>query len=680
MLVCIIVVFLFSCRRNSTDCQPSRAVSPCNYDTTGYRFYEAYQYDSALFYFGKTRLCFQQENLSETDNPRWFGKNYQYTADAWYDAGDFDSALHYYRQAAQLFQGVGDSLKYSENLNSAGICYAIMSNYDSAESVMKRAIAIEEKMDSSSGLADLYQNMGIVCSDQGRIEAAIDYYFKALSLCERTGDSSGYVDMSKCLADLYLNNKDTLMAEKYLNMALSRAKLSTESVSHAGLYCSLGEYAFFKKQYDEALDWFNQLAELSRKTGYKRGLAAAYSNLASYWQVMKNYDLSVSYHRQAIELDKSLDNQYGVVDSQVLLAEVYYESGKYYEAIAVLQEALDITTEHEITDQLPPVYEGMFENLKALRRYDAALQYHELYLAEKEKLSGVEMQEKIRDIEARYENEKALRSIEKLNQQTLFQQQKIRSREYLLWMSAGLLLVIVALFLLMIRQHKLKAKLEQVDMEQRLLRAQLRPHFIFNVLNSLKYYIQTGQNDPALTHLSSFARLMRKTLYQTSQDEVSIQDELDVLHDYLLLESTKFGNELTYAVEVDKEIDAAACSIPPFILQPFVENALIHAFKDKQGDKKIRIAVGLSSFPGVLDITISDNGTGMNAIKKPGHKQSMGGAITARRLTYFNKVNGFTGKAVEVISNEQFGQSSGTVIHLHIARKKPVNHDKNHNH
>jgi len=483
IIICILISLIMSCKQHETATQPSSTINPCNFDTTGYRYYRAYQYDTALFFFGKTLSCYSNRQFSDDAYPRWYGKTFQYIADTWYAIGNMDSALRYYTHAARLYLGAGDSLKYSENLNSSGICYAIQGIYDSAEWVMKKAIEINELIDDPTGLTDLYQNMGIVCSDQGKIEEATDYYFKAIALCESSGDSTGTIDLNKCVADMYLNNKDTLMAEKYLNKALDYISSTTESVTLAGLYCSLGEYAFFRKQYTNALSWFNKLLDLCQKTGYSRGLASAYSNLASYWRVMKNYDRSVFYHEQAIDLDKSLENTYGVIDSQVLLAVVYCESGKYSKAILILREALKLALDHKVVYELPEIYKGLYENSKARNEYNAALYYHELYVSEKEKLSGVEMQEKIRDIEARYENEKARRNIEKLNQRTLLQQQKIRSREHMLWLSGGLLMVIVVLSFLIIRQHKLKTKVEKLDMEQRLLRAQLRPHFIFNVLN-----------------------------------------------------------------------------------------------------------------------------------------------------------------------------------------------------
>jgi len=172
----------------------------------------------------------------------------------------------------------------------------------------------------------------------------------------------------------------------------------------------------------------------------------------------------------------------------------------------------------------------------------------------------------------------------------------------------------------------LEASLNQAQLD--ILRAKLNPHFLFNSLQNIS--VLTKQ-DPvtASRMLVKLGDLLRAVLRTDSQPESTLQDEISLLQHYMGLEEMRFGDLLDFEVDVDRESMHAL--VPSFILQPLVENAIVHGLRDLREHGVIRVRASVAS--GQLTVTITDNGTGLNS----GHSNRMGAGLglssTRERLT-----------------------------------------------
>lgn len=146
-----------------------------------------------------------------------------------------------------------------------------------------------------------------------------------------------------------------------------------------------------------------------------------------------------------------------------------------------------------------------------------------------------------------------------------------------------------------------------VEMEMKALRAQMNPHFIFNVLSSIQYYILYNDSISAQNYLSKFARLIRIMLDNSRVTFVSLEKELTLLKLYLDLENLRFEEKFMYEIEVDAEINQNEVLIPNLLLQPYVENAIKHGFRGRPGSF---LSVRLWPRQGKIVCTITDNGVG----------------------------------------------------------------------
>ncbi|HEY2031321.1 MAG TPA: histidine kinase [Myxococcales bacterium] len=183
-------------------------------------------------------------------------------------------------------------------------------------------------------------------------------------------------------------------------------------------------------------------------------------------------------------------------------------------------------------------------------------------------------------------------------------------------MAVGLLLLSRA------RVERLELSLAEVRLEA--LEAQLRPHFLFNALNTVSSLVRAGDGNGAVRAVAALGDVLRGSLRRTG-NEVALHEELSLAERYLDLERTRFGEKLRYRVTAEAEV--AQAQVPPLLLQPLVENALAHG-RGKDGSAEVEIHVERSGKD--LRIEVRDAGSGPSAGKPDG----IGLANTRARLTH----------------------------------------------
>lgn len=229
---------------------------------------------------------------------------------------------------------------------------------------------------------------------------------------------------------------------------------------------------------------------------------------------------------------------------------------------------------------------------------------------------------------------------------------------------------------LAIKELTLQKEQEQLARERQVnrlqaaaLRAQMNPHFIFNCLNSIQSFIVTGEKKEASRHLARFAKLVRGVLKASQQERISLEEETAMLENYLALEQMRFDRHFTFQIDVADELDLFETTIPPMLVQPFVENAIVHGLTDNS--KEGRIDICYQQFNGHLQVTVTDNGIGITAANERKQRdgsthQSMGTSLTQRRLALLTQDN--EQGAVEISERkDEKGIVQGTQVVIYIA-------------
>ena len=168
----------------------------------------------------------------------------------------------------------------------------------------------------------------------------------------------------------------------------------------------------------------------------------------------------------------------------------------------------------------------------------------------------------------------------------------------------------------------------------------MNPHFIFNTLNSIQRFILENDTKSATTYLGKFGKLLRKILDFTRTDIVTLTEELSVLNSYLEFEKLRFNHKFDFTIQ-DKTDAGDDIELPPLIVQPFVENAILHGFKDIDYKGQVSIIAELQD--GQLIITVQDNGIGRKQAEFSSDfdRKSHGSTITLQRLKSEHPLNDF---------------------------------------
>jgi len=223
------------------------------------------------------------------------------------------------------------------------------------------------------------------------------------------------------------------------------------------------------------------------------------------------------------------------------------------------------------------------------------------------------------------------------------------------------------LFLLwIVRRHYRGLRLE-ADMKQQIantemmaLRAQMNPHFIFNCINSIDALIQNNDKYLATMYLNKFARLIRNILDSSRQNTIPLSRDLETLQLYIDLEQFRNEDKFRAEIHVDEQLLEEDCRIPPLIIQPYVENAIVHGLRHRQGHAGI-LSIRICREDDYLVYQIEDNGIGRAAATQKSSHRSYGMEISRDRVNLFNKQEN---KPVTITDLHQDGRPAGTCVRV----------------
>ncbi|GHB40357.1 histidine kinase [Mongoliitalea lutea] len=214
------------------------------------------------------------------------------------------------------------------------------------------------------------------------------------------------------------------------------------------------------------------------------------------------------------------------------------------------------------------------------------------------------------------------------------------------------IITILIIFRIRISQIKETEAVERKIAETKLeaLRSQMNPHFIFNAINSIQYFILKNDTDRAVQFLSKFSKLIRKTLDNSKSNRIKLSQEADYLRAYMAVENERMANRVQWDVSLDSNLDPEFIEIPPMLLQPFIENAFVHAFPASIEKPKITVLFeGIDQ--GNMSCLISDNGIGISEKTNKSHR-SRGLELVSERISLLPNA---LPDAISIQSQERIG-------------------------
>lgn len=365
--------------------------------------------------------------------------------------------------------------------------------------------------------------------------------------------------------------------------------------------------------------------ELSRTMDYK----------AIIYGLKKMPDSGVYYSKKSFDYLESIDRLNPV--AYINLAINYQGNKEFENAVKYGEEGIKWSVKHKDSSRMAEMYAALSDAYKGKGDYKNSLKNIDTYYKLKLKNINDIQKDKVYEIEQKFKSEKKDLTISNLKTRNELNNRIILQQKWIMFIIAGAFLLggfFLYNFLkrknLQSRAEKLLVENDKLKLEQKTFQLKISPHFIFNTVSNLQGLISEKETTKSISYLTKFARLMRNILEYEKEDFISVEDEIRLLEDYMQLQQMRFKTSFEYNITVNDNVRPYFQLIPPMLLQPFVENSIIHGFGNIDYIGKINII--FENKTDYMNVIIEDNGRGVAPQYTDINKQSLSTSITRQRL------------------------------------------------
>lgn len=561
-----------------------------------------------------------------------------------YFTSKLPEALESLNYALKIDNALKNNTGIGKDLSTIGLIYMAQSKFPEALRSYLAALAKFDPKKDELDIAATNSNIGTVYNEMGNLTQAMDNYQKSYIIHKKHRNYINQVNSLTNIATVHFKKNDLNEAIKYSKLSLKLADSIADLGAIARESGNLSGYYANQMKPVLSLTYGLKAIELNKKLNNERSLGFNYINVSSAHYNNDNYQQAKLYGLNALDIGEKLNINEIKRDASQALSEVY-ESLKnadsslfYHKQFFKFADSIGSNKKKTEITRMGIQYEFDKKELSYQQKQllvDEQLKQQKLQLA----LNHAELQKglQFRDLQAiQLQNEK-LQSDEKEKQlliarnneklqasrvNELSQQQKLNKLELKqLWLYGALALVILmsVLFYLLnlyrIRRLKFKNELQEhqyqlSESELKAIRSQMNPHFIFNVLNSIEAYVMDNEKRKASRLIQKFAALSRLILENSTKSLVSGDKEWKALMLYTELEAMRYDGAFTYTFLVADDIQLKTLKLPPMLIQPLIENAILHGLiTDPKADA--HLAVTINKKEDKIYITVEDNGVGI---------------------------------------------------------------------
>ena len=497
-----------------------------------------------------------------------------------------------------------------------------------AQAKSKAAWLTEEQIpDSISAKAHLY--LGKIELLTGNLDLALSEYFEAREFLKYL-DAEDKANLFSGIGVVYSKSQNFDDAISNFKHALQYAQ---QDINRLKILVNLGGVSMEagKEQvpfiYAEALE----IAKKLKEAGVE---AIIYTNLSNYYLKKHSWQSAIESANRSLSIRDSLKMPVSVITLNNL-GYALVNSGTINEGIKNYKKALEYAN---LSEKIQILYNLRSANIAA-GEYQKAIQYYDQYDSVKDIAASKNYEQKIADIRTAYETAEKEKKIILLEAEN-----KIRKRELFWVVAAGVFLLLLLGIggYFRMKHLKVRQKLEQSRLRSKFLRLQLNPHFLFNALQQVQFYIYRNERETSMQYLDQFGKLIRSVLEYSDSDFIKLSDEVAMLANYLSLQENAIAADFSFSINCDPLISPEEISIPVMLLQPFVENAVIHGAGSRPEKARVEVVFQRTKLKDKIRVEIIDNGTGIQHKKtRSQHNKlhrSMGQDILQERMKELNRL------------------------------------------
>ena len=604
--------------------------------------------------------------LSSTSSDTIKLKCYQALARHYADTKQADSVLYYAEK--------GLSLSGSAHIQPSVDLYILMmeaydqkADYKKSVKVLPDIIKLLETSQAPEDEIRLEIYRGWLNYRTGNFSDAIQNFETALGQAAQSGLKDMEADASIRLGWVYYSLRDYKNEEAYFEKYLSLVNRGKKRRTIYTVMTRLGDIKREAGNNEEGINIYMQLVDFAEETGDTLIVANALNRASWGYYEMGKLEESLELYLKDLAISRQLGNKYLIANCLGNIGNIYRDWNYFEKAIEYYTLSIEVAKEIHDIYNLSWLHQDISKMYANMGRYEQAYDNFVLYAAYNDSLQSESYRRELLQAQAQYEIEKNEKELELM-------QFRLERNNYLIYGLGGLSLLVLIIAILFIRTSRLRSRerLEAMnhrisDLTQKNLRAQMNPHFIFNTLNSIQYYVFQNDRIASNDYMTKFAKLIRKTLENSEHPAIPIHEEIDALELYLELESLRFKKKFTWAIDIDDEIDTYMYKIPTMLIQPFVENGIGHGLMHKDGPGNIRIVLRMGDK--CINCSIEDNGIGREKAmeiksNKNGNHVSLGTSITESRLRLVNSLYGKNMKITYTDLKDEMGNACGTKVEI----------------
>ncbi|CAA7194628.1 Sensor histidine kinase YpdA [Chryseobacterium potabilaquae] len=502
---------------------------------------------------------------------------------------------------------------------------------------LKKAVDTKDE----SGQADSYYNIGETFFNNGNFSKSEEYYIKAKDIYERLKDKPNIERVSRKLAQSQeKQNKITPAISNYtraaevsfsktravnsndiVRLSSNSPELKAEAIQNniqinekdqdqealAKNYSQMADVNIQQRNIPKAEQNLNNAYKISKEEAPQQALEIN-QKLTDFYVDNKKFDKAIEAKKKVLTEDFVKENSKKEVEQIRELANIYIKKNDPEEAIDLLKKSYKIALERGHTLEAQKNVKKLDSLYSISENIEASVHLYRDFLGKLPEVVSKDIS--LVDDKILEDTEQKIAQLEK---EKKLKDELIRKKNVFNYSLMGALVLLTVLIVFIFRTLK-KVQIKNKKIALQSLRREMNPHFIFNSLNSVNQFIATNNELEANQYLTKFSKLMRGVMENSTEDFIPFQQELDLLHNYLALEKTRFPDKFEYEITVDENLSMHSLQVPGMLVQPFLENAIWHGLRYRSEKGFLKLCFEKDSQN--LKITIEDNGIGIEESKK----------------------------------------------------------------
>jgi signal transduction histidine kinase len=358
-------------------------------------------------------------SLAEEINfPRGIALGYKNIGNFYTEQGGYNEAIEHFSKALRIYEDLGDKEGINQCLNNIGNVHRYLANYDEALDYFLKSLAMSEEIGAKQGIAYALNNIAIVYAMLEKYDEVLEYFLKSLKISEEIKDTKGIA---------YSLNNIGLVYEEM-------------------------------NDYETALEYHLRSLKMKEDLGNIGGISSSLKNIGNLYFWMEKYEKALDYGQRSLEINEEIGNKNGIVHSSINIGAIYLAQQNYEAAAQLYQQALDVAREIGAKDLIKESYNHFSQLYTAKKDYLKALEYYKLYSAIKDSIYNEESNQRIAEMQTKYETEKKEKEIEILTKDRAIQDLELKRQKIVRNSLLGGSVLILFLAMVIYNRYRLKTK------------------------------------------------------------------------------------------------------------------------------------------------------------------------------------------------------------------------------